>query len=144
MINLLIFLIFLTNDRYNNLRPQNHFLRVKCYEFIIVRMVFVNNDLQSGPIYFPRSFSIFTQWHQYTTTTISVFSTKTSLYVLIFANTQSSLAKWFASFLCKPFRTFFGSSHLVPYLFPMWAGLHLYFLSSHWTICFPLFIIMLV
>ena len=56
-----------------------------------------------------------------------------------FANTQSSLAKWFASFPRKPFQTFFGLSHLVPYLFPTQAGLHLRFLSSHWTICFLLF-----
>lgn len=53
----------------------------------------------------------------------------------IFAAAKLFLEIWFVFFI---WRTFFGLSHLVPYLFLNQTDLHLYFLSSHWTIYFPL------
>ena len=58
----IIFLIFLTNNRHNDLTPQIPFYVLrKRYNFISVWMRFVDKDLSQGHIYFCRCFSIFTQ-----------------------------------------------------------------------------------
>ena len=133
-----IFIFNCTNGTKARLSVPLYVLR-KCYAFINVWMRFVDKGLCQGHIYFPSCFSIFNQVTSvYSSYHISVLQQNVTLSPHFFSNTQSSLAKWFAPFPREPFRTFFGSSHLVPYLFPTRAGLHLRFLSSHWTICFLL------
>ena len=55
MMNVLVFLLFPTNDRCNDLTPKN-FLCGKCYNFVCEWLRFVDQDLKQWCIYFSRIF----------------------------------------------------------------------------------------